>query len=673
MYTVTVGQWTYKNIIPAITTNMVTVGGSLPNLYDGADEIVDGNHQWISDGRPLNRSGWRPRIKNIDGYGTVITGSDGGGNFGCHLTFDFGEPVSASLIRPRASITNLPLGMWKVQGSQDGSTWNDLTQPFDLNLAFNSRHYYTIHGIPAVSQGGMAIFSGDGADLTANAYGMWRTGQFYPQLSDPNVTVAIHASKYWRYYRLVGVSLSIPAAPWDNVGDSFFLFCCDFWCPERIATVSTNPPQSGMLGVDGSTAPADTTEPAYPLVDVDQSMSVGDFTSIYSFGNRNIVGLTTMTTNPPHWNSEPGNQLFDNDFNFGPYGSDSVGERFTFRLDASATLTGLRIWSNGEPTMNRGEWKVQGSDDGSNWTDLSKAKSINAVFNASAFLGSKWYADINFNLIAPFRYYSLLCTQSGSGASRVANEMFIRTDTSPLCGGDRRGKIKVSNSNIARTEIGGSSNYSALVDGGFHPNNSLIDDPPYIITQRNDAENGQYFQFEFPSYVLLNRIVLSDDKSSGFGETNPPTQRGIWQIQGSDDLSNWTNIGSPVHFSPTYNTLMLVVPSNLTAYPYWRMTLTDVTKLAVVRWYEFTFDLVDTGQPAPLLAGAVFTDESVVSAKLTGGIGPPPLPFADESQFIINVGNFKIAQHLQVSFSDESRFNAYTSGGKSNVPQVILI
>lgn len=677
MYTATIGQWTYKNIIPAITTNMVTAGGSTANLYDGAIETADTYGQWITDGRPFTRTGWRPRIKNIDGYGTVITGSDGGGNFGCHLTFDFGQPVSASLIRPRASITNLPLGMWKVQGSQNGSTWNDLTMPFDINLAFSSYHYFTIHGVPAISQGGMAVFSGDtwnGGEIpTSNAHGMWRAGQFYPQLSDPDATVAVHASRYWRYYRLVGVSTAIAAAPWDTIDDSFFLFCCDFWCPERAATVSTNPPSSGMLGVDADETPADTTPPPYPEVDIDQTESIGDFRSIYSFGNRNIVGLTTMTTNPPHWSYEPGDQLFDNGLNFGPYGSDVSGERFVFRLDAPVAFTGFRLWWRSEPVKNRGSWKAQGSDDGVNWIDVSRAKPVNGVLNPSAFLGSKWYVDINFDRIAPYRYYALLCTESSYGTSRVANEMFIRTNASELSGGDRRGKIRVSNSNVSRTENGGSSQYSALVDGGFHPDNYLGDDAPYIITRSISVANGQYFQIEFPTHVLLGRIVLSNDSSPGFGETDPPSRFGVWQIQGSLDLSNWTDIGSPVHFGPTYNTLVLTVPSNLTAYPYWRMTLTDATKIENKRWYELTFDLIDTGEPAPLISEAEFLDESELSVRMTGGEGPPPLPFEDGSSFSFNAGNFKLAIQLALDMTDGSSMSAYTTGGKSNTPQVVLI
>jgi len=229
---------------------------------------------------------------------------------------------------------------------------------------------------------------------------------------------------------------------------------------------------------------------------------------------------------------------FDNDLS---YGVDFWAEVFNsqnflgFDFGAKTTIKIYSITSNVDvPERDAKSWKLQGSDDGQNWTDLH---SING------FVFPKRLQTFEFYLTAPasYRYFRLFFTESGGDFWIAIQQIEFGTlvdqeikthrnkkDVQGLAPGfysysfnDANNSCKESTILIQNESISTQPTIEVVASGHYKVAvSNVIPGMSYYWSEKNDGSNllhiGPDFQPEHPGQYYVRPFV---EVSSGFGET----------------------------------------------------------------------------------------------------------------------------------------------------------
>lgn len=286
----------------------------------------------------------------------------------------------------------------------------------------------------------------------------------------------------------------------------------------------------------------------------------GDRTNVVTVtASAGLVGRDSGTPTPEEWV----NGLSDNAswFNTVSLGS-SVWLKFDFTVPR---IINEMTYTQQQLNVSQGFWKWQGSNNNISWTDLGSSFEMLA---ASTVGGNATYVDTSLggNHTA-WRYYRLLGVSGSTSTSPYVYEFNFKIDPGPTSysnpggSGDRSSIISVSAS-------------PGLV-GGFGAGG--IGDPRYFIDGANATaggtaiwlhgitlENNTYLRFDFGAG--LSRVI----QEATYTQSNS-TAEGIWQWQGSNDGSTWTNIGGSFALGGSTTNVITTLAGNGTGYRYYQM------------------------------------------------------------------------------------------------------
>jgi hypothetical protein len=79
----------------------------------------------------------------------------------------------------------------------------------------------------------------------------------------------------------------------------------------------------------------------------------------------------------------------------------------------------------------------------------------------------------------------------------------------------------------------------------------------------NFSTDGSYFRFQFESAVIINEIK--------WYQTSPDDSHGTWKVQGSNDGTSWTDVGSTFTLGGTTLQTITTVSANTTRYSYYQL------------------------------------------------------------------------------------------------------
>ena len=227
---------------------------------------------------------------------------------------------------------------------------------------------------------------------------------------------------------------------------------------------------------------------------------------------------------------------------------------------------------------SHGEWKWQGSNDASTWSDVG-----------SSFTAGGSSAQVQTSLAGnttAYRYYRLLgvsgWANSGPYITEVEFKIVLATPP-PTYSYYNYGGV-------------GARNLSATASPGLLQDGSASD--LFDGQSRNSAyfvrgiTAGKYFQFEFPDATVITELTFIQRSADA---------QGTWQLQGSNDDTTWTAAGSP--FAIAAATRQVLAIANTTQYKKYRLT-------AASDWLnnDYIYEILlktGSGAPAPaILEGA---------------------------------------------------------------------
>lgn len=256
--------------------------------------------------------------------------------------------------------------------------------------------------------------------------------------------------------------------------------------------------------------------------------------------------------------SPPGSVRWDRLFNgnttedalyFNPTTAGNGTAYIKFDFGYSRVVNGFKWYQSA--TVSHGTWAFEGSNDNTNWTQLDSTFTLTGGTAPSSTSDGLFM----FSNTTAYRWYRLLHISG----NRV-NSPFIREaefSIAPIAAastsyansggtGNRTGSITVTATNI--TTGGGA--LSDLVDG----------------TQSNEywwttaAANGtQYLTFDFGSARIVDAFKWYQHVS---------TYHGTWRWEGSNDNTNWTQVGTDISLEGTTTEYVF---GGVTAYRYYRL------------------------------------------------------------------------------------------------------
>lgn len=231
-------------------------------------------------------------------------------------------------------------------------------------------------------------------------------------------------------------------------------------------------------------------------------------------------------------------------------------------------------WYQNTNNNTGGQWKWQGSADASAWTDIGSS------FTMGGGTSPTTQTTLNGNTTA-YRYYRL----SGvSGFTNDTNNGFMvefKIDAAPAAStplysntfgsGDRTATVTVTQNTCLSVTLSNlmRANYTTGSGGIF---NACTSAGTSSIT------------FQFSSKQIVDEINLTTSGSIGAP---------FWQIQGSNNGSSFTNIGTPGAMTQVFTNEWRVSPTggNTTGYLYYRMLWSSGTPSNVPELRTFTFRL----------------------------------------------------------------------------------
>jgi hypothetical protein len=237
---------------------------------------------------------------------------------------------------------------------------------------------------------------------------------------------------------------------------------------------------------------------------------------------------------------------------------------FDFGAGASIVIDELKAYISG--TTSFGSWTIDGSNDGSSWTTL--ASSFTLQPSGGSFTKS-------FTNSTGYRYYRLHTTsfQNGGGGSGGWSEFeFKLEDITPQgsrcswynSGGKGNRSAFITPSTTLSLTSGSIGN---VIDGDYTNNSTHA----ISLTSGQSAKEIK-FDFGSGASIVIDTVVLWFDVTS-------VNTHGTWKLQGSNDNSSWTDIGSTFSLNDSNNltTFAKHTVTNTTGYRYYRLLQTAGT------------------------------------------------------------------------------------------------
>lgn len=235
-------------------------------------------------------------------------------------------------------------------------------------------------------------------------------------------------------------------------------------------------------------------------------------------------------------------------------------------------LTGYSFTVSKDTTENPKAWKIQGSNDGSSWTDID-TQSGRSVKPLETLVIETPYTSLT--ALNAYKYFRILITANNGSADLSLRELQLFGFPLVL-----EGDITKNGGTITGQYIGVNSNelVANLIDGNLGKK--------YCATQSTG-----WVQYQSPDPVIVNRYSITS--CVNLFERNLKS----WELQGSNNGTNWTVLDTRNNedFMTKFN-LMEFTFDNSTAYTYYRLNILEnngSTYFQFAEWQLFDKNAVE--------------------------------------------------------------------------------
>ena len=228
-----------------------------------------------------------------------------------------------------------------------------------------------------------------------------------------------------------------------------------------------------------------------------------------------------------------------------------VGKEIKFDFVTQRIINEAKWYQSGAST--HGTWKWQGSNNDSDWDDIGVGFTLG---------GNQTQTQLNGNTTA-YRYYRLLGVSGTASYTDYIREIqFSIGNYDPLTDGwqvfsygydggfgDRTASVTVTSS-MAWTD-----GISKIIDGSYSG-------VAYFTSIA--AVSGQTIKFDFVTQRKINEASWQQSYT-------PTATHGTWKWQGSNNDSDWTDIGSGFVLGGAATQIQTELSGNTTAYRYYQL------------------------------------------------------------------------------------------------------
>lgn len=230
------------------------------------------------------------------------------------------------------------------------------------------------------------------------------------------------------------------------------------------------------------------------------------------------------------------------------------------------------VWTQ-STSASHGTWKWQGSNDNSSWTDIGSTFTLGGAL-------SQTHTQLNGNTTA-YRYYRLTQTAGTTNSGPFLQELTFKIDTGAVAGSQSYGNpggygkrcAQVALTTTASTGSGTNNFPEALLDGTHGDT--------YFVAS---SQSGKEYKFDFRNQRLVTEAVWEQSTSD---------THGTWKWQGSNDNSNWTDIGSSFTLGGALTQVFTQLNGNSTPYQYYKLLSTSGTMSTTPWLREVGFKIDD--------------------------------------------------------------------------------
>jgi len=231
-------------------------------------------------------------------------------------------------------------------------------------------------------------------------------------------------------------------------------------------------------------------------------------------------------------------------------------------------------WYQGT-TASHGTWQWAGSNNGSDWTNIGNEFTWGGAT-------AQTQTELNANETA-YRYYRATKTAGSRSGAPYLHEIEFKAEgdyptsyRNALGSGDRQDLIDFASSGI--TWYAGD------------PADELLDGVLTSMMWWNSSSAACSMTFDFLDSVVVREALWRQSTTASHG---------TWQWAGSNNGSDWTDIGGEFAFGGALRSRQNTLSANETAYRYYRVTKTDGSRSNAPYIYEIEFRVSEGGVARP--------------------------------------------------------------------------
>lgn len=244
------------------------------------------------------------------------------------------------------------------------------------------------------------------------------------------------------------------------------------------------------------------------------------------------------------------------------------GKYIKWSFPVAVVIDEFKFYQTGG-SYEHGTWKCQGSNNDADWTDIG----TQFTFGSSS---PDTITEVNGNTTA-YNFYRFLGVSGNTNGAPWVYEFEAKIDIvsssylAPLGSGDRSATITASDSLAT-------FNAAKLIEGDVGASG-------YTNFSGGEDVSGKYIKFDFGSSIIIGEAKWVQDAAN--------CTHGSWKWQGSDDDSNWSDIGSSFTLGGPDTQTQTELNGNTTGYRYYRLLGISGTTNGSAYVYEIFFNIVE--------------------------------------------------------------------------------
>lgn len=447
----------------------------------------------------------------------------------------------------------------------------------------------------------------------------------------------------YQHYKMINTDDSQTTLYSSNGDNAEFLFDIGAQFEEIEPSEPVIAPTQDYENLGGMFARADGLESSYSSLAATRGWQIDITTTLaYSTSSRSITRLiegTRNTGSSPYAVTFTTQAVVDKEIRIEFRGVPRVIDAFRWLQSTAVSM---------------GTFAFEGSDDGDAWVRL----------HDGAEIGLTTTTEVTFENDVAYRFYRLFGLSGTIQNTPWVYELEFRTGGVPNERGNRLTSITAT-TDLVMYSSDNSTNYkfTNLIDGLYGSTGSSGYGWRPEISQ---AVTGKHMTFEFPYKTRVVGLFLIMSYTTDEART-----LGVWQPQGSNNGTDWTNIGDTIEITHSGGSYWPIGddPKGV-PFKFFRLFGVSGTTDTLVRyWREFEFDLAPAeGNPFE----AEFKDDGEFYCELAPQALSLDCRFTDDSELAIEevLLDIPLGSEFDASFRDKTVFEAEASVQDASTPYV---